>query len=165
MRMTGDKMLGGVDLHPGKAHRPVDLAAHLLARNERRIAEMDDPVPLLAGVRHSDAAERAGVAALPAALREKHGPVERYGIAPAALFARENEGGKLPPVGIGIVELLGHGFQNLKRFSPVTASLKRSTVPSITVTIISHVALTRAALRCPPTTVPDSFAALICRWL
>ena len=24
---------------------------------------------------------------------------------------------------------------------------------------------TRAALRCPPTTAPDSFAALMCRWL
>ena len=163
--MAGHQMLGRVDLHARKARFPVQLAGHFRAGDERGIAEMEDLALLLARIRHTHAAERTGIAALSAALREEGGAVERYGKAAAALFAREDARGEFPQMRVGVKQLFGHGIQNLKRFRPVTPSLKRSTVPSITWMTISHVALTRAAFRCPPTTAPDSFAALICRWL
>lgn len=54
------------------------------------------------------------------------------------------------------------GFcQNRNRFSPVSASKRRSTVPSIRCSTISQVALTTARFRCPPKTSPFSLPALM----
>ena len=50
-------------------------------------------------------------AALPAALRETHGPVERHGIAPAALFAREDARGEFSHMRVGVKQLFGHGIR------------------------------------------------------
>ena len=165
MRMAGHQMLGRMDLHARKPRLPVQLAGHFRTGDKRGVAEVEDLAPLLARIRHARAAERADIAALSAALGEEGRAIQRHGKETAALFAREDARGEFPQMRVGVKQLFGHGIQNLKRFRPVTPSLKRSTVPSITWMTISHVALTRAAFRCPPTTAPDSFAALICRWL
>ena len=94
--MAGHQMLGRMDLHAREARFPVQLAGHFRAGDERGIAEMEDLALLLARIRHTHAAERTGIAALSAALREEGGAVERYGKAAAALFAREDARGEFP---------------------------------------------------------------------
>ena len=111
VRMAGHQMLGRVDLHAREARFPVKLARHFRADGERSAAEMDDLALFLARIRHAHAAERAGIAALSAALREEGGAVERYGKAAAALFAREDARGEFSHMRVGVKQLFGHGIR------------------------------------------------------
>ena len=54
-----------------------------------------------------------------------------------------------------------HQSKNSKRFRPTSSLNFRSTVPSLTSTIISQVALTLAVFRCPPKTWPSLSPALM----
>ena len=111
VRMAGHQMLGRVDLHAREARFPVKLARHFRAGDERSVTEMDDLALFLARIRHAHAAERAGIAALSAALREEGGAVERYGKAAAALFAREDARGEFSHMRVGVKQLFGHGIR------------------------------------------------------
>ena len=72
---------------------------------------MDDLTLFLARIRHAHAAERAGIAALSAALGKEGGAVERHGVKSAALFAREDARGEFSHMRVGVKQLFGHGIR------------------------------------------------------
>ena len=78
--VAGDDVLSGVLLHQVKPAGIIDRAVHLIAHLQRAVTQMQDfPVPFLY-VQHPNAAQRAQITGLPAALGIKGSGVQRYQI-------------------------------------------------------------------------------------
>ena len=84
MDKTGDDMLAGMLLHPGKAFFPVQDAFYLRADFQGLSGVMPDFSIFLMGIEHFDFTQIPGIPGLSAAFREKCGLVERH--LPAILF-------------------------------------------------------------------------------